>query len=446
MSLTWYDIVVIGILAFTTLRGAMKGAIWQLAAIGGVALCFTFAETISAFVGPMVPLEEPLNHWVVLFGAYLLFSFLSFSLARMLTEAIERAQFKEYNQHLGAIFGFVKGVAICLVLTFFLVTLSASAREMLKESRSAHYAAIIMDRIHPVMPEKLRNALGEYLKLLDEVRRRDASLDQDPDSTTDDPDLQSEDDPGGFAGREDRDLVEDSLPPSRNTSSRRKTTTTEEDDLDSELVPRSKTSSIPTGKRKEIVPGLSVDVGKLLRNPKIDQLLSKLPAVQGGELESLVRQAINNTDPQDLPELMEKLRSRVPGYVRRVATEWKNGRPGTAKRPDTNQPSSRDSTSTRQKRKRLIRDVSQLLYSDEDRQIEFEQSVEQQLQGVPDGVVLSLLEDWSADLSEDADDPDPATSSRTSLLNRIQRHLQTAGIPRTNLGEEPLDSPLGDPQ
>jgi uncharacterized membrane protein required for colicin V production len=71
----WYDCLAVAILAYTTIRGAMKGVIWQIAAIAGIVLCFVFSESISAAAGPYVHLDPPLNNWVVMIGAYLVFSF-----------------------------------------------------------------------------------------------------------------------------------------------------------------------------------------------------------------------------------------------------------------------------------------------------------------------------------------------------------------------------------
>jgi len=180
----WYDVVVLAILAFTTIRGAVKGVIWQFAAIAGLVLCVVFSSSISAIAGPYVKLEPPLNHWVVMFASYVLFSFLAFGVARLLNDWIEKQKFGEYNKHLGAILGFVKGVVICLVLTFFIVTVSADAREMLKHSRSGKAAAIIMDRLHPLMPEKLHDALGKYIHQLDSPELDLQHADHDHDHST----------------------------------------------------------------------------------------------------------------------------------------------------------------------------------------------------------------------------------------------------------------------
>ncbi len=163
----WYDLFILAVLVFFTISGAARGVVWQIAGIAGILLCFAFADAISNAFGPYVHLAPPLNHWAVLFAAYLIFSFLSFGIARMLNEAIEKAEMKEFNRHLGAAFGLLKGVILGLIITYLVVTVSPDAREALKHSRSGYYAAHIMNRLHPIMPAKLHAALADYIHLLD---------------------------------------------------------------------------------------------------------------------------------------------------------------------------------------------------------------------------------------------------------------------------------------
>lgn len=161
----WYDCLAVAILAYTTIRGAMKGVIWQIAAIAGLVACFVFSESISAAAGPYIKLEPPLNNWVVMIGAYLVFSFAAFSIARLLTEWLDKIHFGDFNRHLGAILGFVKGVLMVLVLTFFSVTVSEGMHDVLQHSRTGHIAARIMYHLHPVMPEKLHDTLARYINI-----------------------------------------------------------------------------------------------------------------------------------------------------------------------------------------------------------------------------------------------------------------------------------------
>src|SRR5262249_44900376 len=121
MCAMWYDVFMLIIVAYTTIRGAMKGMAWQLAAIASLVLCFLFATPVSLSVGPAIPVNPPLNRWLAMLGIYLAFSFACFGVARLLRGWLEAIKFQEYDRHLGALFGLVKGITICLVVTFFVV-------------------------------------------------------------------------------------------------------------------------------------------------------------------------------------------------------------------------------------------------------------------------------------------------------------------------------------
>lgn len=166
----WYDILILVILAYATIRGAQKGFVWQLAWIAALVGCFASSESLSPRVAPWVErlgVEPPLSRWVAMFLLYVGFTFVAFVVARKIGDWIERHRFVEFDRHLGAIFGFVKGVTFCLVLTFFAVTLSLAARETIMHSHSGHAAAIVMDRLHAVMPDELHDVLEPYIHQLD---------------------------------------------------------------------------------------------------------------------------------------------------------------------------------------------------------------------------------------------------------------------------------------
>jgi membrane protein required for colicin V production len=203
MSLTWYDFAMAGMLLFAVVRGAVKGFVWQLAAIVAIVLCFYFAGSLSLLLAPMIPnVEPPANRWVAMFLLYLGFSFVSFGAARVLRGWIEKAKFVEYDRHLGAVFGLVKGVAFCLVVTFFVVTLSDDLRETVVQSQSSYGAAIIMDRLHSVMPENMHEVLEPYIHQFD---RPGMNLKHSHDSEISDGHVHDDEHPaGGHAGDESR--------------------------------------------------------------------------------------------------------------------------------------------------------------------------------------------------------------------------------------------------
>lgn len=166
----WYDVLAAAVLIFAVIRGAAKGIVWQLATIAALVLCFAFSGTLSLAIAPYITVKPPLNRWVAMFGLYVFFSFLSFAVARRLKSWIETAQFVEYDRHLGSVFGFVKGVVIVLMMTFFGVTLTQQmpeTRSSIFNSQTGRISAVVMDRLHPVMPDELHAVLEPYIHSLD---------------------------------------------------------------------------------------------------------------------------------------------------------------------------------------------------------------------------------------------------------------------------------------
>ena len=405
----WYDVIVIGILAYTTIRGAMKGVIWQIAAIAGLVLCLVFAESISAAAGPYVHLEPPLNNWVVMFGAYLVFSFASFAVARMLTEWLDKIKFGDFNRHLGAIFGFVKGAVICLVLTFFIVTVSDDAREMLRHSRSGRVAAIVMDRLHPVMPQQLHEALNKYIDL----------------HSLDSPELDlryGNRDGHNHSGQSTAGLV---LPP----------------ELD------------------ELMLKLPADVRGEFRDVLLKSLQQTKPESQPDLLNSLLKALREVERPEDVTSLRNVL-DQPPDRLLAAVAQWLGGsssQTGTSTTgpliADTSRPAATNQTGSAggdaaNRRQQLLESISAEFSTFPLSQKMIREDIQQQLAGLPEGVALAVLADWYADLaivSPNRDpraiiqDPDPTTTATTTLPQRIVKQTAAAGttaVPTT--GDEEL--------
>jgi len=85
---------------------------------------------------------------------------------RMVAEVIERVRLKEFDRQTGALFGAAKGVLLCLVITFFAVTLSQPARQAVLRSRTGYYTTVLIHRGVPVLPQEIRNVLGKYIEEL----------------------------------------------------------------------------------------------------------------------------------------------------------------------------------------------------------------------------------------------------------------------------------------
>ncbi len=399
-SLTWYDIIVMGILIFFTMRGAVKGVIFQLASLAGIILCFVFANGISLAAGPYVHLEPPLNNWVICAACYLGFTFLCYMVARALNQWIEKAKLKDFDRHLGAVFGFIKGVALALVLTYFVVTMSVSAREALKNSYTGRYAAIIMDKLHPILPEKLHDAVADYIHLLDHN-----GLDLD-------------------AHRHDKTPIAKS--------------------------PFGTPASFPT------IPSSNPGTNNPAPLPSSGtNLWNQLQGIFNSESQRVVNDALQQSDPQTrqqieqgLQSLMQTMtpqdRAALQHQISQVGAnqlkqfiDTKLGTLGTpALQPVPLQPTPLSNSNIATQKLTLTRDIAAIYSSVQHVRQSIEQDITLRTSGVPDQVVIAALDDWKADLENRRPDPDPQTTAEYPVEVRIVRQLQLAGMRLEQLSPE----------
>jgi uncharacterized membrane protein required for colicin V production len=496
----WYDLLTLGILMYAMFRGAMKGIVWQLATIAALLMCFFFSGSLSAAVAPFIRVEPPLNQWIAMFILYLGFSFVSFGVARALHEMIESMRIEALDRHLGAILGLVKGGMFSLFLTFFLVTLSHSARETIISSESGYVAAVVIDRLDPVIPGDLHALLEPYIRRLDapeierqhrderfardgrggdardSLDRRELADDRD-DGDRDRPDAETFDRDGIDRNRVDRDRVNrdraDGDPADGDRAIRDRTRRPLQADrrdvddrkpldddrdgkaspdrvrrrsgddrreiaLDRDGAPRpaefnrdrrngddpfSAADADHPARRRErrrsddrsgLTP--ASDSTDDLAQPTAEESdwLSSLPALTD-ELKHLALKAWRKTRPEHRRDLTHRLSSTVPDLIRKTLQEWADGPPASTGDADG-------------ERADLEHDITRaLVNSDADRPAAID-DIESSLKGIPDAIAIKVLRDWRADLVDKNADPDPRTTDRSSLNDRILSQLSKAGV------------------
>lgn len=368
----FYDLLMLGVLIFATARGAAKGIVWQLATIAALVLCFAFSESLSLAVAPLITVKPPLNRWIAMFGLYLVFSFASFAAARNLREWIEKAKFVEYDRHLGGLFGLVKGGVFCLFVTFFTVTLSESARAYIFDSYSGYAAAVVMDQLHPVMPNGLHDVLEPYIHRLD---RPGTSVVDGRDHA-----------PGTDDGHDhDHSHSDPRVPPP---------------------IPYSPDSSPP--QQPELPPF------------DADELVRRFPGLMNLDLRELAIQALQQAGPEQRRELLDRLGMALPDEIRRISLEW---------------PSAPSGDSAGVEQRRLLGEIAEVYSDFAGAREALIEELELALSGLPDRVALGVVRDWHSDLLalDRAVDPDPETSLATPLDERIVRQLDRARVPVTAL-------------
>lgn len=359
----WYDALMLVIVAFTTIRGAAKGMAWQLAAIAALVLCFVFATPLSLVVAPAIHLDPPLNRWVAMLGIYLAFSFGCFAVARMLRHWLEALKFEEFDRHLGALFGFLKGATLCLVITFFTVCLSTPSRDYVLHTRSGNLSAKILDHLAMVMPAELDSVLGPYFRRFDD----DLHLAGATNSET-----ESSDNPfRGSLGTSDDESFRDR-------------------------------SSAPDQPADESQPPLASSV--------IDQAVGAIEEKLKDGVKSIVRGALD-------PDVRNRDQPREGNSQPRTSAD-------SPARPVHDAASDKVAGDALPN---LVQAVCDLFSANPQKQQKQRDEIEALLQGIPLPVAAAALRDWQADILGTGDDPDPQTDFGTSLDERLYRQLRASG-------------------
>ena len=127
------------------------------------------AYPVSGALAPWFGSQAPTNRLLAMLVVYLIVSLSVYLLARALKEYIAQFKLQAYDHHLGLLLGAMKGVLAATVVTFFLVTLSTTARESIANTRSGYAAAVVMDQLHDIMPPEIHDRFHPFIHSLDHV-------------------------------------------------------------------------------------------------------------------------------------------------------------------------------------------------------------------------------------------------------------------------------------
>lgn len=169
-----YDLIMLGVLLGATLFGAWKGFAWQIAATASIVVSYFVAYEFRGALAPHMPVDAPLNIFVAMFVLYVGTSFAIWMGFRFVSQVIENVKLKEFDRQIGALLGLGSGIALCLVITFFSLTLlGEEKRHTICQSRSGLYIAKVIDQVHTMMPTEVHDVIGPYLHSLDNKLNHD---------------------------------------------------------------------------------------------------------------------------------------------------------------------------------------------------------------------------------------------------------------------------------
>jgi membrane protein required for colicin V production len=164
-GLNVFDFVVVGILVFVTIRGSASGLVGQVVSLASVAIGWVVAARCNTLLGPMLPIEEPWNRYVAMVmlfvGVWLVFRLFN----AVICAALKKMRIKEFDRQLGALVGFLKGLFVCMVITFFAVSFSEVSRSYVLSSKSGHYLALLIDKTGALIPADMSERLTTQIEL-----------------------------------------------------------------------------------------------------------------------------------------------------------------------------------------------------------------------------------------------------------------------------------------
>lgn len=163
--MTIYDGVMGLIVLYTIVHGFWRGAAWQIAPIvslvAGYMIAMPMSVTAAHYFG-----QPPLNRLFALVTIYMIVSLTVYLFFRSFREGVEKAQLTEFDRHLGAILGGLKGVIVTLSATCILLIYVPPSRETILKSNSSTIASKLISTIYPVLPHAMHLILEPYLHKL----------------------------------------------------------------------------------------------------------------------------------------------------------------------------------------------------------------------------------------------------------------------------------------
>jgi uncharacterized membrane protein required for colicin V production len=440
----WYDILVVCILFYFLAKGASRGLIWQLAGIAGILLCVTFAGTASNLIGPHINLAPPANQWAVMFITYLLASFVAFGFARTLNQWIEKLELKEYNRHLGALFGLLKGALLVLIMTFMVVTFSEKSRDLVRESKAARISAKVISQAGPVIPDKLYAAVSRYIDMFERAAG-DLALDEGEEEVLPE------------AGPDDL------AAPQGGSELGQKAPFNPVDLLDRQ---QSTTGAEQTEVAPDLLSHLQATLGPTVTNIVEEELRAATPQIRD-RLERSLSDALQSADSRTKRQLQNQIRTEgtpenlvgllsgwaddylansevlpptrtapasTPTTSKRSTTPATAPRNGTAsKTPAPRQPAPQEPEPAPTGKRTILDEIAAAKSQFPSIQKTLKAEYQQVLRELPQQVGQAVFEDWYGDLTNSQTDIDPDTNSTTPVEARIKRQLKAANFPETKL-------------
>lgn len=172
-----YDVIMLVILGVSVFLGFLKGFAWQVASVAAFVVSYFVAVSFNGVVADYFGM----NDFVAMFLLFIGTSLAVWIGYGIIHKQIEQFHLKSFDRQIGAVVGLGTGVILCLVVTFFAVTLGEGMGRKVVKSNSGKYIAQVIHKLDGILPVEMQNKVGPYLEKLDtELNNAQQSVEQNP--------------------------------------------------------------------------------------------------------------------------------------------------------------------------------------------------------------------------------------------------------------------------
>ena len=127
--MSFYDILMLVIMAGAVWFGWWKGLAWQLASLAAIVVSYFVAVNFRGPVSGFISAAEPWNKFAAMLILYLGTSLVIWTIFGQVRNSIKKLELKGFDRQIGALLGAVKGALLCMVVTICLLYTSPSPRD-----------------------------------------------------------------------------------------------------------------------------------------------------------------------------------------------------------------------------------------------------------------------------------------------------------------------------
>lgn len=164
MAIDSYDMVMLGLLATAGVLGYFKGIVWQIAWIAGICLSSYVSLRFSGELAPFIGQQPPWNRLLAMLALYVGTSLVVWVTFRFVSTLIDAVHLSAFDHQLGLLFGLAKGALICVVVTFFAVTMMPAYRGEITGSQSGQIVAKIIGEADQFLPADIHETVDPFLQ------------------------------------------------------------------------------------------------------------------------------------------------------------------------------------------------------------------------------------------------------------------------------------------